>query len=108
MKANCIKLLISYWPRDMLSFDFLEKNRRIESQPHFMYNFLGEMSVMLFPINWSNVIVWLPLLLEILGNMWIAIVCFPGCKDINFEINFIFLTKKSRQKCKYFEDEKDF
>ena len=41
-------------------------------------------------------IIWsflLPLLLEILGNMCIAIVSFPGSDVINFEINHIFLIK---------------
>ena len=49
----------------------------------------------------------LPLLLEILGNMCISIVCYPGCGVIKFDINLIFLiglfrymTKKSRQKLK--------
>ena len=71
------------------------------------------MFLMLYSINWPNFIVWLPLLLEILGNMCIAIVYFPGCDDINFEINLIFLiklffsmTKKSRQKLK--KNEKNF
>ena len=36
--------------------------------------------------NWPHFIVWLPLLLEILSNMCIAIVCLPGCDVINFEI----------------------
>ena len=47
--------------------------------------------------------------------MCIAIVCFPGCDIIGFEINLIFLikpflymTKKSRQKFKYLEKEKSF
>ena len=46
----------------------------------------------------------LPLLLQILGNMCIEIVCFPGCDAINFEINlnfliksFFYMTKKLRQ-----------
>ena len=33
----------------------------------------------------------MPLLLEILGNMCIAIVCYPGCDVMDFEINLIFL-----------------
>ena len=37
--------------------------------------------------------VGLPLHLEILGNMCIVIVCFPGCEVINFEVNLIFLIK---------------
>ena len=43
--------------------------------------------------------------------MHIAIINFPGCDVINFEINIIFLikpfsnmTKKSRQKFKYLEN----
>ena len=47
--------------------------------------------------------------------MSIAIVFFPCCDVINFEINFIFLinsflhmTKKSRQNFRYLEKEKSF
>ena len=70
---------------------------------------------MLYSINWPNFIVWLPLLHDILINMCIAIVSETGCDVINFGINLIFLiklffymTKKSRQKFKYFENEKSF
>ena len=68
---------------------------------------------MLRSINWSNIIAWLPLLLEILVNMCIRIVCYPGCDVINFEINLIFpikpffdMTEDSRQNIKYNENEK--
>ena len=44
-----------------------------------------------------------------------VVVYFPGCDVINLEINLIFLikpffymTKKSRQKFKYFENEESF
>ena len=47
--------------------------------------------------------------------MCIIIVCFLGCEVINFEIDLIFLmksflhmTKKSKHKFKYFENEKSF
>ena len=40
---------------------------------------------------WQNFIDGLPLPLEILGNMCIAIVYFPGCDVKDFEINLIFL-----------------
>ena len=50
-----------------------------------------------------------------LGDMCVAIICFPGCDVINFEINLIFLTKpffymtkKSRQRFKYLENKKSF
>ena len=36
---------------------------------------------------------WLLLLFEILGNMCIAIVYYPGCDVMDFEINVIFLIK---------------
>ena len=47
--------------------------------------------------------------------MCIAIVCLPDCDAMTFEINLIFLikpilymNKKSKQKFKYFENEKSF
>ena len=65
--------------------------------------FQKKLFLMLHSINWPNFIVWWSLLLEILGNMCIAIICFPGCDVINSKINLIFLikpflymTKKSR------------
>ena len=47
----------------------------------FYKNFL-----ILDSINWSNLIVWLLLLLEILGNICTAIVCLLSCDVINYEI----------------------
>ena len=49
--------------------------------------------VFLYSINWSSFIVWLLLLREILGNMYIVFVCKPGCDVMNFEINLIFLIR---------------
>ena len=70
---------------------------------------------MLYSINQPNFMAWLPLLLEILGNMCIAIVCYPGCDVMDFEINliilikpFFYMRKKSRQKLRYLENEKSF
>ena len=47
--------------------------------------------------------------------MYIAIVCYPGCDVIKFEINpvflikpFFYMTEKSKQTFKYLEDEKSF
>ena len=77
----------------MLNFDFLEKGLEVNSPPNFMYDFSRKMFLMFYSINWPNSIVWLPLLLDILGYMCIAIVFFSGCGVINFEINFIFLIK---------------
>ena len=98
----------------MLNFVFLEKGLELVSSPHFVFEFLRKFLI-LYSINWRNFVVWLPLLLEILDNMFIAIVCFPGCDVKNFEINVIFLikpffsmNKKSKQKFKYLEIEKSF
>ena len=66
---------LHYWSRDMLNFGFLDKGLRVISPAHFVYDFSIKMFLRLYSINWSNFIVWLPLLLEILGNMCIAIVC---------------------------------
>ena len=40
-----------------------------------------------------NIVVQLPLFLEILGNECIVIICFPICNIIKFEINLSFLIK---------------
>ena len=65
------------------------------------------MLLKLYSINWWSFIFWLPLLLEIFGNMCIAIVCWPDCDVINFKSNltflikpFLYMTKKARQKLK--------
>ena len=102
MKATC--KILGYWCRKMLNFDFLEKGLGIVSPQHFVYDVSRKMFLILYSINWPNFLVWLSLLLEILGNICIAIVRFQGFDAINFEINLIFLiksffcmTEKSRQ-----------
>ena len=77
----------------MLNFDFVEKALGIVSAPHLLYDSSRKMFLVLYSINRPNFIVWLPLILEILVNMCIAIVCFPGCDVINIKINLIFLIK---------------
>ena len=74
----------------MLNFDFLDKGLGIVSPAHFVYDFLTKIFLMLYSINWPNFIAWLPLLLEILGNMCIVIVSQPGCDVMDFEINLSF------------------
>ena len=59
----------------MLNFDFLDKGLEIVFPARFVYDFSTKMFLMLYSINWPTFIAWLPLLLEILGNMCIAIVC---------------------------------
>ena len=58
----------------MLNFDFLFKGLGIVSPVYFLYDFSTKI-FLLYSINWPNFIAWLPLLLEILGNMCIAIAC---------------------------------
>ena len=90
----------------MLNFDFYEKGMGIVSPSHFVYDLSKKLFLILYSINWINFIIFL----QVLGNMYIAIVCFSG-----FQISFIFLikaffymTQKSRQKSKYFENEGSF
>ena len=59
----------------MLNFNFSEKGLGIVSPTHFAYEFSRKMFLMLHSTNQPNLIVWLPLLLEILGDMCITIVC---------------------------------
>ena len=77
----------------MLNFNFLGKGLGIVSLPHFMYDFSRKIFLMLYSINCPSFIVWVPLLLETLGNMCISIVCFPGRNVTNFGIGLIFLIK---------------
>ena len=74
-----------------------------------------KMFLIFFPIKWWNYITWLSLLLEILVNTCITIACVLGFDVINFGINlillikpFFYITNKSRQKVKYFGNEKSF
>ena len=59
----------------MLNFDFLDKGQGIVSPAHFAEDFSTKMFLMLYSIDWPNLIAWLPLLLDILGNMCITIAC---------------------------------
>ena len=99
----------------MLKFEFLGKGLGLVSLPYFVYDFSRKLFRMLYSINLPNFIIRLPLLLEILGNMCIANVCFPSCDIIKFEINLMFLikpfsymTKISKQKFKNLESKKSF
>ena len=59
----------------MLNFDTLDKSLRIVSPAHSVYDFSTNMFLMLYSTNLPTFIVWLPLHLEISGNICIAIVC---------------------------------
>ena len=92
----------------MLNFDFLEKSLGIVFPP-----LCQEKCLSCYILLTDQIL--LPLLMEILDNICITIVSFPGCDVILFEINliiliksFFYMTEKSRQKLKYFENEKGF
>ena len=74
---------------------FLEKQIGLElvSLRNFLNDFFKKNILLLCSFTWPKFIVWLSLLFEILGNMWIAIVCSSGCDVMNFEINLVFLIK---------------
>ena len=69
----------------------IKKGLELVSLPHFLHNFWREIFLLLYSIYLPNFIVWLPLLCEILGNIYIAIICKPVCDVMNFEVNLIFL-----------------
>ena len=52
--------LIEFWLRELLIFDFLQKNLSIVSPPHFVYDFSSKMFLMSYYINQINFIVLLP------------------------------------------------
>ena len=110
---NKLYKTLDYWSRDMLKFNFPENSLELVSLPHFMYDFSRKMFLMLYSINWPKFNVWLPILLEILGDKCIA--TNQAVMSWKIEINLIFLikpfcykTKKSRQKLKYLENKKSF
>ena len=74
-RSNKLYKTLDYWSRDLLKFNFPEKSLGLVFPPYFMYDFSRKFFLMLYSIKWPNLIVWLPLLLKIFGNMCITIVC---------------------------------
>ena len=52
---------------------------------------------MLYSINWPNFIVWLALILDYVGNMYIFIICFQVYNAIHFDIQAVFLNAQKVQ-----------
>ena len=75
-KNKSYKTLV-YWSWDMLNSDFSEKVLGIVSPSHFVNHFSRKMFLMLYFIKWPKFIAWLPLRLEILGNIYIVNYLFP-------------------------------
>ena len=113
MVCNLVSACFNRTQLDNLNYWSREKGLKISSPINFVYDFfLKKIFLMLHSINWPNFTIWLPLLLEVLDNIWLIIVCFPGCDVIIFEIKFIFLiksflymTEKSREKFNSRENE---
>ena len=55
-------------------FCFFKKSLELVSLPDFLHAFWRKIVLFLYFINWPNVIAWLPLFREILGNTYIVIV----------------------------------
>ena len=93
---------------------FIKRSGTSVSTTYCVWFFKKNISHVIF-FNGRNFIVWLPLLLEIFGNMCIVIIWYPVCDIINFEIKhsflikpFFYITKNSGQKCKYLKNKKSF
>ena len=97
---NKLYKTLGYWSWDMLKSEILEKGLGIVSPPHFVYDFWKKMFLMVYSINWPNFIVWLPSLLEILGNIRIAILRFPGF-DVFFFFNQVIFLHGQKVKTKF-------
>ena len=75
----------------MFNFVFSEKSLELVSSPHFLHDFFKKIYPLLYSIKWQDPIVWLPLHLEILSNVCIVLVCYPGCNIIDLKLNLVFL-----------------
>ena len=78
----------------------LKRGLELVLLPLFPHYFWTKIYLTLYFINWPNFIAWLPLLLEIMGKTFIAVICCPGCDAINFQINITFLSSRSSKKPK--------
>ena len=70
------------YDRDLRQKAIKNKKRSGTSPPA---SFSAKIFLLLFSVTWPNFTVWLPLLREILGNMYIVIVCYASCDVTNFE-----------------------
>ena len=100
---------------DSLSRHILNSEECLRLVSYFVYNFSIKMALVLYSIKWPDVIAWLSLLLEILGNTRIAIVCFPAFDVITLKISKFFLKnlvllpdQNLKEKFEYLENEKSF
>ena len=88
------------WPLVFASYRAFSKiKERLELVflPQFLYDFWRKIFLMLYSINWTNLITWLSLFLEILGTMCIAIICFLVYDAKNFGITLAFLSSRNEK-----------
>ena len=82
----------------MHNFNFPEKGLGLVSPPHFVYDF-SRKCFLCYILSTDQISL----------SDCISIVSLLGCDVIKFEIKtFRYITKKSRQKLKYLENEKIF
>ena len=75
-KGNQTMKLSQLLEHNMIT-NFLEKSYiKLVTLPLFMYDFWRKLFLLLHFMNWSNLIVWLPLLRVILGNTCIVCLYF--------------------------------
>ena len=112
IKTNSVKRL-DCWSRGVLNFDYLEKGLGLVYPRYFLNDISRKIFLMFSSISSPHFIVWLPLLLETLGNMCIATVFYPFRDVINFDIylsffikSFSYMTEKFRPKIEISQERK--
>ena len=86
LQAACFYLILSFFSKWKEVWNY-------SSCLIFYIGFEKKLFLLWYSINWPSFIVWLSLLREILGNLSISIVCWPGCDVMNFEINLVYIIK---------------
>ena len=68
------RLQTIYFYLILSNFKKIKRCLELVSLPYFLHNFSRKIFLLLYSINWSSFIVWLPLICEILGNMCLVFV----------------------------------
>ena len=115
----CLDVLVMYIKNDLI--------RKISARPFFVFqkSFLWGKSkwsaaylqyiLIALSLTYNKSKLYWPLLLDVLGNMYITIVFFLDCYVINFEINptfiikpFLYMIKSQDKHLEYLENKKSF
>ena len=110
-----IKLLSTCFCFIFEAFIKNKKGLELLSLAHFLHGFSQKIFLTICSINWLIFIVWLTLLFEISGNMFMVIICVLFFDIISLILTIAFLSsrfpawsKRSGQKFKYLNSEKRF